>query len=330
MADTMNTTGLSGLQSLDPRIRRWVIVSSVAIVTFFVGWTVVSNLKQRELTKISENWLAFSKFESSGFPGMSAAPPPIDTASPELKPWAALLSANKPLLSYEIKRANLDDARPLLESFHSSHSNNSAAIGLLPGVLGTKTVTTSIDSFRKWEEQNLSLLENPSPIGTDRARIVTDHGTIEIGFYPDLAPKHVENFRSLIQGGFYQKTKFHRITNSEIFVVQGGDPNSIDQPKETWGQGSKGDGVVFEKNRLAHVRGAVAMAQPGNTVGEKKSSGCQFYFVTKDSASLNGRYTVFGKVITGMDVIDKIAAAEIETNSERPKAPAIVTKTEIF
>ncbi|MFN0206230.1 MAG: peptidylprolyl isomerase [Planctomycetota bacterium] len=330
MADTMNTTGPSGFQSLDPRIRKWIVVSSVAAVTFFVGWAVVSNVREREVSKVSENWLAFSKFESPGSMGMSAAPPPVDTVSTDLKPWVGLISANKPLLSYEILHTNLKEARPLFQAFDTSHSDSSAARGLLPGVLGAKTITTSLDSFDRWEEQNPSLLDNPQPVGSERARIVTDVGTIEIGFYPDLAPKHVENFRELIRNGFYQKTKFHRVSTSGLFVVQGGDPNSIDQPKEAWGKGSKGDGVPFEKNRLAHVRGAVAMAQPGNVVGEKKSSGCQFYFVTKDSASLNGRYTVFGKVINGMDVVDKIAASELEKNSELPVAPAIVTKTEIF
>lgn len=326
----MNSTPQSGFQSLDPRVRKWIAVSGVAIATFFVGWAVVTNLREKEVSRVSDEWIAFSKFESAGSLGMSTALPSLDTAPADLKPWAQLLAANKPLQSYEIVRTNLDEAKPLFEAFSANSANTAAVKGLLPDVLGAKSVSASFGAFSAWEAQNTSLLDNPLPSETERARIVTDKGTIEIAFYPDLAPKHVENFRKLIREGFYQKTKFHRVTKSGLFVVQGGDPNSIDQPVETWGQGSKGDGIPFEKNRLAHVRGAVAMAQPGTSAGEKKSSGCQFYFVTKESASLNGRYTVFGKVINGMDVVDKISTGELEPNTERPKDQTIVTKTEVF
>jgi peptidyl-prolyl cis-trans isomerase B (cyclophilin B) len=330
MADQMNLPGGRGVDSLDPLWRRLLTICTLAIAAFFAGWAVISYVKKQEDRHIADAWSAVSKFESSGLGQGAATTPPIESVEADMRPWARLLTANKPFQSYEIVRANLDEAKPLFAALDKDDPKSPAIAGIYPGMLGPKSVVDSIDAFSAWETANPSLLDNPPPAATDRARIVTDQGTIEIGFYPDLAPKHVENFRQLVKDGFYQKTKFHRVTKSGIFVVQGGDPNTIDQPVDKWGQGTKGDGVPFEKNRLAHVRGAVAMAQPGFPAAEKRSSGCQFYFVTKDSPSLNGRYTVFAKVISGMDVIDKIAAGENETGSDRPKNPTIITKTEIY
>ncbi|MBI3819297.1 MAG: peptidylprolyl isomerase [Planctomycetes bacterium] len=196
--------------------------------------------------------------------------------------------------------------------------------------MGAKPVSASIDAFVAWEKANPQFLENPAPSPAEKVRFVTDAGTFEVAFYPDAAPEHVKNFKQLAKDHFYEKTKFHRVTKGGTSIVQGGDPNTIDGPKEKWGQGSKGDGIPVEGNKLVHVRGAVAMAQPSTPTPDKKSSGCQFYIVTKGSHNLDGNYTVFGTVVSGMDVVDKIAAGEIEPGTDRPLTPVMVTKTEIF
>jgi peptidyl-prolyl cis-trans isomerase B (cyclophilin B) len=136
-----------------------------------------------------------------------------------------------------------------------------------------------------------------------KAIIDTKFGTIEITFFPDKAPKHVESFIKLAQSGFYNGTIFHRVIPG--FVIQGGDPLTKDKENTTrYGTGGPGYNVKAEFNERPHVRGIVSMARSQ----EPDSAGSQFFIVVADAPSLNGKYTVFGQVIKGMDVVDKIVA----------------------
>src|SRR6266851_7014014 len=135
------------------------------------------------------------------------------------------------------------------------------------------------------------------------AIIKTKFGEMEIKFFPDLAPKHVENFIKLAKSGFYDKTLFHRVIPG--FMIQGGDPNTKDEKdKSKYGMGGPGSNVKAEFNDRPHVRGTVSMARSQ----DPDSAGSQFFIVVKDSPSLNGKYTVFGEVVKGMEVADKIVA----------------------
>jgi peptidyl-prolyl cis-trans isomerase B (cyclophilin B) len=126
---------------------------------------------------------------------------------------------------------------------------------------------------------------------------------MEIRFFPDKAPKHVENFIKLAKSGFYDKTIFHRVIPG--FMIQGGDPNTKDEKdKSRYGTGDPGYKVKAEFNDRPHVRGKVSMAR----AQDPDSAGSQFFIVVKDSPSLNGKYTVFGEVVKGMEVADKIVA----------------------
>jgi dolichyl-diphosphooligosaccharide--protein glycosyltransferase len=141
------------------------------------------------------------------------------------------------------------------------------------------------------------------------AVINTALGTIEIEFFPNAAPNHVKNFMDLADQGFYNGTLFHRIAPG--FVIQGGDPNTKgdDSDRNTWGQGGPDSNVQAEFNDIPHERGIVSMARSNDL----NSAGSQFFIVLEESASttnLDGQYTVFGRVISGMDVVDKIAALE--------------------
>src|SRR5215470_17060755 len=136
-----------------------------------------------------------------------------------------------------------------------------------------------------------------------RAIIDTKFGSIEIRFFPDKAPKHVENFITLAKSGFYDKTIFHRVIPD--FMIQGGDPNTKDEKdKSRYGMGGPGHNVKAEFNDRPHVRGTVSMARSK----EPDSAGSQFFIVVKDSPSLDGKYTVFGEVVKGMEVADKIVS----------------------
>jgi peptidyl-prolyl cis-trans isomerase B (cyclophilin B) len=136
-----------------------------------------------------------------------------------------------------------------------------------------------------------------------RAIIETKFGSMEIRFFPDKAPKHVENFITLAKSGFYDKTIFHRVIPD--FMIQGGDPNTKDEKdKSRYGMGGPGHRVKAEFNDRPHVRGVVSMARSN----DPDSAGSQFFIVVKDAPYLNGQYTVFGEVVKGMEVADKIVS----------------------
>jgi len=130
--------------------------------------------------------------------------------------------------------------------------------------------------------------------------ISTKYGDIVIKFRPDVAPKHVENFITLAKKGFYNKTIFHRVIPG--FMIQGGDPNTKGSNTATYGQGGPGHTVMAEFSKVSHKRGIVSMARSN----DPNSAGSQFFIVVADSTFLDGKYTVFGEVVKGMDVADKI------------------------
>jgi peptidyl-prolyl cis-trans isomerase B (cyclophilin B) len=132
------------------------------------------------------------------------------------------------------------------------------------------------------------------------AVIKTQLGDIKIEFFEDKAPGHVENFKKLAKKGFYDGTTFHRVIPG--FMIQGGDPNTINKPREMHGFGGPDYTIDAEFNDIPHDRGIVSMARGQ----DPNSAGSQFFIVVKDSHFLDGNYTVFGKVIEGMEVADKI------------------------
>ena len=138
------------------------------------------------------------------------------------------------------------------------------------------------------------------------ATINTNYGDIVIELNPQVAPKTVANFVKLADSGFYDGTIFHRIIST--FVIQGGDPNTKDKPPGTWGTGGPGYSIDAEFSSLKHTKYVVSMAR-GTDIN---SAGSQFFIVTGDAPFLDGKYTIFGKVIQGQDVVDKIAALQTD------------------
>ena len=133
-----------------------------------------------------------------------------------------------------------------------------------------------------------------------KAVIETKFGNIELKFFPDVAPNHVDNFIELAKKGFYNGTTFHRVIPG--FMIQGGDPNSKDPDKSKHGMGGPGHTVKAEFNSKPHKRGILSMARSANP----DSAGSQFFICVADAPSLDRQYTVFGEVVSGMDVVDKI------------------------
>ena len=132
------------------------------------------------------------------------------------------------------------------------------------------------------------------------AIIKTDFGNIKFSLEPDLAPETVRNFSKLTKSGFYNGTLFHRVIPG--FMIQGGDPNTKNSDKSMWGQGGPGYNLKAEFNSRSHLRGIVSMAR----ATDPDSAGSQFFIVTSDSTFLDRQYTVFGEVVDGMEVADKI------------------------
>jgi peptidyl-prolyl cis-trans isomerase B (cyclophilin B) len=154
------------------------------------------------------------------------------------------------------------------------------------------------------------------------AIIKTKFGEMEIRFFPDLAPKHMENFITLAKSGFYNGTLFHRVIPG--FMIQGGDPNTKDpNRKSEYGMGGPpGIKLKAEFNAKPHTRGIVSMARSNHP----DSAGSQFFIVVKDSNFLDRQYTAFGEVISGMDVADKIVNVPREAN-DLPKERIEMTVT---
>jgi len=138
------------------------------------------------------------------------------------------------------------------------------------------------------------------------AVITTTEGELTLEFWPDVAPKTVENFKNLANKNFYDGTAFHRIIKG--FMIQGGDPLTKDAANEArWGTGDPGYKIKAEFNDRAHVRGVISMARSASP----DSAGSQFFICDGDASFLNKQYTAFGKVIKGDDVLTKLASTPV-------------------
>jgi peptidyl-prolyl cis-trans isomerase B (cyclophilin B) len=149
-----------------------------------------------------------------------------------------------------------------------------------------------------------SAAETPTkPVNTNEVAVIkTTEGTMVIEFWPDVAPKTVENFKKLAKDGFYDGTCFHRVIKD--FMIQGGDPKTKDPSKEAeWGTGDPGYKIKAEFSERSHVRGVISMARSNHP----DSAGSQFFICHGNPRFLDLKYTAFGKLIKGDDVLEKIA-----------------------
>ncbi len=201
----------------------------------------------------------------------------------------------------------------------------------------------------------------PATAGADQpvfARMITEDGNILMVLYPELAPHHVANFEHLARTGFYDGTRFHRIIQG--FMIQGGDPNSKDSDPRNDGQGgptlrdvlndqewqtvekvnamleAKGyAGLQGQANlkaeftrKVKHTRGTLSMARGR----DPNSAGSQFFICVDNTPGLDGQYTIFGHVVSGMDVADVIVSGEKNpaAGQDAPAIPVVIRNIEIF
>jgi len=222
---------------------------------------------------------------------------------------------------------NAKDGQPL-KLVYSSDSFRSSRPGLFFGVLIyevnhnyiPKTISDpyneTIDNKEKFSINTTKTNNDMKSTNESKLAVIsTSQGPITIEFFPDVAPEHVSNFEKLASSGFYNGTIFHRIVKG--FVIQGGDPlTKNDTNVGAWGTGDPGYSIKAEFSDIPHSRGIVSMARSS----DPDSAGSQFFIVLNDSRFLDNQYTVFGRVINGMDVVDKIAALPTIQN-DQPQDP---------
>lgn len=211
--------------------------------------------------------------------------------------------------------------------------------------------TTKKAAAKKTDLNKLTLPQLDPKVAKDEYLVEMDttEGKIKIKLFPEQAPKAVENFVTHAKEGYYNNTKFHRVIKE--FMIQGGDPKGDGTGGDSiWGKGFKTE----TSKQLYNLRGALSMARSS----DRNSNGSQFFIVQNDqdmsdglavqyypekiikaykkggSPQLDGEYAVFGQVIEGMDVVDKIANGEVEDNGSgeesQPKDPAKVTEIKVL
>jgi peptidyl-prolyl cis-trans isomerase B (cyclophilin B) len=160
------------------------------------------------------------------------------------------------------------------------------------------------------------------------AVIKTSKGEMTLEFWGDVAPKTVENFKKLAKDGFYNGTAFHRIIKG--FMIQGGDPLTKDVANEArFGTGDPGYKIKAEFNSKKHERGVISMARSM----DPDSAGSQFFICLDEASFLDGKYTTFGKLIKGEDVLLKIGDTPVVSNgrgeSSKPAERVVVESVTI-
>ena len=169
----------------------------------------------------------------------------------------------------------------LKERFFTSHLISIVLISLFSiSLFSFTSMKTTVDSTNIQEYENIVYMK-------------LKDGMVVIELFPDKAPKHIEQIKRLIRQGFYDNLAFHRVIDG--FMAQGGDPRGD-------GTGGSGKNIPAEFSNTPHKRGILSMAR----AQDPNSADSQFFIVLKDSPFLDGQYTVFGRVISGMEFVDKI------------------------
>jgi cyclophilin family peptidyl-prolyl cis-trans isomerase len=242
--------------------------------------------------------------------------------------WALYLAA-----ASAADEGDAEAARLALERLKAEYPDHALLVRKLafPGhdspVPAADALAARVAGIAAWKAARPELFANPEPAAdAPRAVLHTDLGDIQVALYREQAPQHVENFLKLAREGYYNGTRFHRVIPG--FMIQGGDPNTIQGEPATWGQGGPDYKVPKETNELRHFAGVLAAAkQPGQT----DSSGSQFYITVGTPHHLDGEHVVFGKVTSGMDVVRAIEKTPLDPLArDRPAAPPTLRSVEVL
>ena len=171
---------------------------------------------------------------------------------------------------------------------------NAAWLGIIFIMLWTPALAEMKD--KKFTPEEIKKMSETTAV------IETKLGNLELKFFPEVAPGHVSNFLELAKKGFYDGTIFHRVIPG--FMIQGGDPNTKNPDRSKHGMGGPGYTIKAEFNGKPHKRGILSMAR----AQDPNSAGSQFFICVADAPFLDGKYSVFGEVVSGMEIADKIVS----------------------
>lgn len=201
-----------------------------------------------------------------------------------------------------------------------------ALLMMLSAFAGCAKDDSAVNNQNNNETGGAAMLEKYKENGHPVAVIeMEDGGTILVELYEDIAPNTVNNFISLANKGFYDGTIFHRVIQG--FMIQGGDPKGN-------GTGGPGYNIPGEfsnnnfNNTISHTRGTISMGRRGSQFADYMyydTAGCQFFICDKDSTFLDGNYASFGRVLEGMDVVDRIAAVQ-KDYADKPLEDQVMKK----
>lgn len=182
-----------------------------------------------------------------------------------------------------------------------------------------------LDEAEMTDEMKADISKSEPKEGENVGVITTDKGEIVVMFYPEIAPKTVENFTKLANDKFYEGVRFHRTIQG--FMIQGGDPESKDLSKSAaWGSGGPDYSINDELNPIKHEAGVLSMAHAGPNTG-----GSQFFIMTGTSPNLDYLHTAFGRVIKGMDVVKQIEQTPVTdgNGTVEPDKASVIKSVEI-
>jgi len=243
-------------------------------------------------------------------------------------PWARMLATTAAM-----DERDWEGARAALASLRSDHPDHPLCTALRdfdpgsPRQTAVEYLSARLEAQAGWAEANARLFENPAlPEGAPRVRINTTAGAIVVALESERAPAHVENFLKLCGEGFYDGTRFHRVVPG--FMVQGGDPNTRDEDRTTWGTGGPGYKLDAElTDELHHFTGVLSAAKLPQDV---QSSGSGFFLTTGSPFHLDGQHTIFGRLLEGAPVVEAIESSPLDEGSDRPVTPTTIESTEVL
>ena len=186
------------------------------------------------------------------------------------------------------------------------------------GVAGAEPQAVTMLQLAPKETKFLDL--SPADLAQYQVVMKTDQGDMVVEFYPNEAPNHVKNFLDLCATGFYEGTGFHRV--SPTFMIQGGCPKTKTDDARAWGTGDGPRTLNSEFNKIHHARGILSMARSQSP----NSASSQFFVITKDSGFLDNQYSVFGKLVSGLDTLDKIANSKGKAGQDGTVKPDVLPR----
>jgi cyclophilin family peptidyl-prolyl cis-trans isomerase len=317
--------------------RYWI--HGVIVLAGVLGIVIYRHQKERSIAQVRD--VSWGRIDGQTSPDQytkipTAPPDVLASLSTELRQTDAGPSARLLEIRARMESHDFDGAAQALQTLRADFKEHPLVTTAYVFAEGEAPETMPdhlgklIQLQKSWDAGHPEWFANPPlPANAPRVRLNTDKGAIVLGLDPTQAPKHCENFIKLCQSGYYNGTKFHRITSSPgLKMIQGGDPNSKEGLPSTWGQGGPGYKIDHEPSQLHHFAGVLSMAkQPRET----ESSGSQFFITFDPAHHLDGQHVVFGSVIEGMDVVRQIGMAPLAAGTQdRPESPVTIVSAEVL